>query len=104
MTHTTVNRRRRPTRPGAPLELRAIEFVDHDTNPEEQELLAALEDSGDDLRRALAALARTVSGVMHGAADPLAEAIDLLEEFGVSVPEFTGTTARGSVAGLGVAA
>lgn len=103
-THTTAVTRRRPARPGAPLELRALEFVDPDTDPEEQELLASLEESGDELRQALAVLARTVAGVMHGAPDPLAEAIDLLDELGVLVPEFSGTATRGGVAGLGVAA
>lgn len=33
-------------------------------------------------------LARTVAAVMHGAPDPLAEALDLLDSLGVLVPSF----------------
>jgi hypothetical protein len=87
MTHTTVTRRR-PTRPGAPIDLRALDFGDADTDAQEQELLASLEESGDDLRKAIAVLARIVSGVMYGGEVPLNEAIDLLEQFDVLVPEF----------------
>lgn len=104
MTHTT-GPRRRPTRPGAPIVLRRLDFGEV-SNTEEQELLYSLEESGNELRIAeaklrtavtdaarereqlLAVLARAVAGVMYGADDALGEAMDVLENHGVFVPEF----------------